>query len=328
MRGFGRVLGRLLVLLGLIGGAAWAFGPYEDTTLTAGFEPRKFGEGVQVYFESIESQYSDIVPGTEKRVIWAGQQETRTPISILYVHGFAASSEEIRPVPDQLAEALGANLVYTRLQGHGRGGDAMAEATVQGWMMDMAESLAAARAAGDRVVVLSTSTGGTLVVAAMTDPVMRDKVAGLIFVSPNFGINHPLAFVGTFPFARQIIAMIEGERRSYEPSSPEQAKYWTTDYPTSSLAVLSALIKAVNQIDMSTIPVPALFWLSPDDRIVRADLSEAVAARWGGPVTVVRVVMGPGDDPDAHVIAGAIKSPGQTQSAVAGMLDWIGTLEQ
>ena len=92
MRSFGKFLGRVLVLSALLGGVAWAFGPYEDTTLEASFEPRRFGEGVQVYFESIESRHRDIVPGTEKRVIWAGRQETRTPLSLLYVHGFAATS--------------------------------------------------------------------------------------------------------------------------------------------------------------------------------------------------------------------------------------------
>ena len=42
----------------------------------------------------------------------------------------------------------------------------MAEATASGWMQDMAEGLAAARAVGDKVMVISTSTGGTLAAAA------------------------------------------------------------------------------------------------------------------------------------------------------------------
>ncbi|MEP3332842.1 hypothetical protein [Sedimentitalea sp.] len=148
MRKLGKILGRIIA--GLVGIAAviWWLGPYEPVDLSAEFELRKFGEGVQVYFESIESRYPDITPGTEKRVVWAGQSETRTPISILYLHGFSATSEEIRPVPDRIAQELGANLVFTRLRGHGRGGEAMAGATVADWMYDLAEGLAAARAKG------------------------------------------------------------------------------------------------------------------------------------------------------------------------------------
>jgi len=131
MRRLIRVLFQIITVLSVAVIAFWLFGPREKVDLTADFDPRKFGEGVQVYFESVESGFDDITPGVEKRVIWQdGFKEQRTPVSILYVHGFSATSEEIRPVPDRLADALGANLVYTRLTGHGRGGDAMAEATV------------------------------------------------------------------------------------------------------------------------------------------------------------------------------------------------------
>lgn len=129
------MLFQIITVLSVAVIALWLFGPREKVDLTADFDPRKFGEGVQVYFESVESGFDDITPGVEKRVIWQdGFKEQRTPVSILYVHGFSATSEEIRPVPDRLADALGANLVYTRLTGHGRGGDAMAEATVNDWM--------------------------------------------------------------------------------------------------------------------------------------------------------------------------------------------------
>jgi len=72
MQRIGRILGRFIVLLAVIGAVMWLFGPYERVDLKADFEPRKFGEGVQVYFESVESGVPDVTPGTEKRVIWAG----------------------------------------------------------------------------------------------------------------------------------------------------------------------------------------------------------------------------------------------------------------
>ena len=136
MRKFGKLVARALLLLVIIAAGMWWFGPYEDSELSAEFDPRKFGEGVGVYFESIESRYDDITPGTEKRVIWAAETETRTPYSVVYLHGYSATSEEIRPVPDLVAKALGANLIYTRLRGHGRDGKALADASVAEWMYD------------------------------------------------------------------------------------------------------------------------------------------------------------------------------------------------
>ena len=138
MRRLGKWLGRGILAAVVVMAGMWAFGPYEPVDVHATFEPRRFGEGVQVYFESVEAGFDDITPGTQKRVIWAGAQETRTPVSILYVHGFSATSEEIRPVPDRIASELGANLIYTRLAGHGRPGAALAEVTVGDWMADIA----------------------------------------------------------------------------------------------------------------------------------------------------------------------------------------------
>ena len=325
MRAFGRFLGRLLAILALVAVAMWLFGPYEKIDLDASFEPRKFGEGVQVYFESVESQVAGITPGTEKRVIWQpGFKEQRTPVSVLYVHGFSATSQEIRPVPDRIADALGANLVYTRLQGHGLGGDELAAASPSVWMMDLAEGLAAARAVGEKVVVISTSTGGTLVAAAAAlDPDMSQKVAAMIFVSPNFGVNDPLAFLMTWPAARYWLPWAMGGERQSSSTDPDKIKYWTGTYPWSALPPMGALVKRVAGLNFATASVPALFWFSEDDRVVRPDITRRVAAEWGEPASVKTVTIGPGDDKSSHVIAGDIMSPGQTEPAVTGMLAWL-----
>lgn len=326
MRGFGKALGRILIVILIAGGALWMFGAREEVDLDASFEPRKFGEGVQVYFESIESRFKDITPGVEKRVIWAGQRETRTPVSLLYVHGFSATSEEIRPVPDRIAAALGANLVYTRLRGHGRGGDAMAQATASDWMRDMAEGLAAARAVGDKVIVLSTSTGGTLAAAAAVNPEMSKDVVAMIFVSPNFAINDRTSFLLTWPGARHFVPWVMGETRSFETDDPDQNMYWTLSYPWSAVLPMAALVKKVVALDFSQTTIPALFWISDQDQTVRPDVTRKVAARWGGPVVVETVTMGPNDDPGSHILAGRIMSPDQTEPAIVGMTDWLATL--
>ncbi len=324
MRRFGWILGRLLLALVVVGGLIYWFGPREEVNLHPSFDPRKFGEGVQVYFESTEAAYDDIVPGVEKRVIWQdGFKEQRTPYSVLYVHGFSASSEEIRPAPDRVADALGANLVYTRLQGHGRNGSAMGDATASGWMQDMAEGLAAARAVGDKVIVMSTSTGGTLAAAAALDPELSADVVGMVFVSPNFGVNTPAAFIPGLPWAREWLPILMGEERDVSGPDPEKNKYWSSVYPWEAVVPMTVLVETVYALDFSDALVPALFWFSDDDQVVRPDRTHKVAAAWGAPATVELVTMGPGDDPMSHVISGRLMSPGQTDPTVAGILDWL-----
>ncbi|WP_171128849.1 MULTISPECIES: carboxylesterase [unclassified Ruegeria] len=324
MRRAGWVIGRILLILLLVGVGVCLIAPREPVDLNPRFDARKFGEGVQVYFESVESGFDDIVPGVEKRVIWQeGFREQRTRYAVLYIHGFSASSEEIRPVPDLLADALGANLVYTRLQGHGREGAAMGEATAVGWMEDTAEALAAARAVGDEVIVLSTSTGGTLAAAAALDRELSQKVAAMIFVSPNFGVNTPGAWVPTLPLARTWLPLVMGDVRNPPGPDPERNLYWSTNYPWTAVVPMSVLVDAVYALDFAGAQNPALFWFSEDDQVVRPDRTHDVARAWGGFATANLVTMGPDDDPQSHVIAGRLMSPGQTEGAVAGMLAWL-----
>ena len=69
-----------------------------------------------------------------------------------------------------------------RLAGHGRSGAAMAEPLAGDWIEDMAEAMAIGRRLGDRVVVIATSTGGTLAAIAATDPVLSEGLAGVVLV--------------------------------------------------------------------------------------------------------------------------------------------------
>jgi hypothetical protein len=152
MRTFGKLAGRVLMALMVVGIAMWLFGPYEDVSFDAAYDESQLDGGVDAYLEAREAQVLNIRDNSEKRVIWAGAVEVKTPVAVVYMHGFSASSQEIRPVPDDVAAALGANLIYTRFQGHGRDNDAMSESTVKGWMADTVEALAIARRVGGKGV--------------------------------------------------------------------------------------------------------------------------------------------------------------------------------
>lgn len=309
----------VLILLVL---AVVLFGPREAVDLDVAFDAEPMQGGVQAYFESREAAYDDIVAGTQKRVIWAGAPDVKTPVSVVYIHGFSATSEEIRPVPDRLANALGANLVFTRLRGHGRGSAAMGEVSAADWMRDTLEALAAARAVGDKVIVVSTSTGGTLTAAAaMREDAMKD-VAGAIFVSPNFALNSPSAAILTWPAVRWWGPVVAGAQRSFEAANERHAQFWTNSYPTVALMPMAALVKAVDGLDLGRAKVPALFVISDQDKVVSPTKTRAVAEEWGGPSELLVLDMSQRDDRYHHVIVGDILSPGQTEAAVAALLAW------
>ena len=323
MRTFGKWLGRALMTLVLALGALWIFGPREPVMTSVRFNPDLLGENIDAYLASVEGGFGDITPGVEKRVHWARGTGERTPLSLVYIHGFSATSEEIRPVPDRVAEALGANLHYTRLEGHGRGGAPMGLATVEGWMGDVAEALAVGRAIGDEVVVIATSTGATLATVAATEPDLAEGVKGWILVSPNMGINNPAAPLLTMPAARHLLPPVFGRERSFEPQNEGHRRFWTTRYPTVAVMPMAALVAHARDLDLSGIDAPALVFLSDDDRVVVPAEGRALADRWGGGAEVEALTMGAGDDPSSHVIMGDLISPGQTEAAAARMAEWI-----
>ncbi|UWR21460.1 carboxylesterase [Sulfitobacter sp. S190] len=315
--------GRLMVLLVVAVLALWIFGPYEDAALTASFDDTVLEDGVDTYLAAREAAFDDITDGVQKQVIWAGAPEEKTPWSVVYLHGFSATAQEIRPVPDVVADALGANLVLTRLRGHGRSGDAMAEGSVAAWMEDTVEALAIAKRVGERVLVISTSTGGTLAAATAVDPTLSEGVAGHVLISPNFAVNNPMAPLLTFPAARYWLPIVAGERRSFEPLNDAQERYWSTEYPSVAVMPMAALVKAVNGLDLRAATAPALFIFADDDKVVSAEATQAAMAEWGGPVVAYKPALGESDDPSAHVLAGDIVSPGQTKPVTNEILRWV-----
>ncbi len=319
-----KLLTGLLVVL-VLAGIAWLVGPRTPVDTTIHIDEAAIAADPQAYVERAESQVPGIRDGLQKEIVWAyPASRAKTPLAIVYIHGFSASRGEIAPVPGKVAAALGANLFYTRLAGHGRSGAAMATATVNDWLNDMAEALAIGRAIGEKVVVIATSTGGGLATWAAARPELARNLAGLVLISPNLRLKDPKAFLLTQPWGGQIAEMVVGKERGFEPQNDLHAKYWTYRYPTKALLPMGALVKLASQTPMHKISVPALFIYSPDDQVVDESETAAAARRWGAPVETVEVL--DADDPYDHVIAGDAISPNKTDELTARMIDWIGKL--
>ncbi len=305
-------------------------GPSEPVALSAPAPDLPPLAELEGWLAAREAAVPDLRADAAKQIVWAGAPGRRTDWAVVYLHGFSASRAEIRPVPDNVADALGANLYFARLSGHGRDGAAMAEASVADWAADTAEALAIGRALGDRVLVIGTSTGGTLAAAVAHDPAMSAAVAGVVLVSPNFRVAGWPGRLIEWPGVRIWGPMLAGPERGFEPRSPDHARYWTTRYPTAALAPLGALTRAVRALQAETARVPALFVVSERDRIIDGDAALRQAARWGRDSGVsadlMSVTVQPGDDSAGHVLAGDILSPGGTGPLVTRIVGWAAGL--
>ena len=305
----------------------FVFGPREPVRLSAGHNKIMIGDDIDAYLAMREGQFDDIIDGVEKRVIWADEANVKTPLSIIYLHGFTASSKEIRPVPDRVATALGANLYFTRFTGHGRQPTALANATVGHWMDDVGEAIEIGKQIGETVIIMATSTGGTLAAAAALDKAAMENIGGIIFVSPNFAINSRAANLLTWPFARQWVPLVIGKEQQGNPRNDLHARYWMMTYPTTALMPMAAIVAAVDRESYDDVEVPALFYYSRQDQVVAPEKTAAFARSWGGESNSIIASLTADDDRFSHIIAGDIVSPNQTESAVEQMIAWITGLQ-
>jgi alpha-beta hydrolase superfamily lysophospholipase len=322
MRKIGRFLVRAILFLGVAGVVFWYLAPREMVERGAVEMPDLADP--DGWLAAREGAFDDITPGTEARIVWAGAQGVPTDVVVLYLHGFSATSEEIRPVPDRVAEALGANLIFARLPGHGRGAAAMAEPRAGDWIDDVDTMLRLARGIGNRVVVIGTSTGATLASWAATDAEMATDVAAMVMISPNYVLANPAGVLLEWPLSRVWVPWIVGPERRFEPSNEQHGIFWTTTYPTVATVTLGTLLRETRARDYSGVTIPALFLFSDTDQVISAQAARDFAAGWGGEATIQPVaVPEEGADPNHHVIAGDILSPALTDRVAEDITAWL-----
>ena len=321
----GSLLAPAVLFLGT-GGLLTTFGPREPVDLTARLEAVP-DTNLDDWIAEREAEFTDLRDGAQKEIIWIDPvSKDRTKFAVVYIHGFSASKQEIRPVPDKLAAGLKANLYFTRLSGHGRDSSAMAEPSVGDWVHDLDEAIKIGRRIGEQIILVSTSTGSSLVALGLTQEDLAENVEAVVFVSPNFKLVAKRAYLLTWPFARQVVPLVIGSERGFEPLNDAHARHWTDRYPTVATMPMAALVEAASNVPFEQINVPAFFTYSPKDQVVDPVVTRAAADRWGGPVQILEVRLQPNDDPSSHIIAGDIASPSQTEPLADALIRWAKSL--
>ncbi len=280
------------------------------------------GDDPAAFLAAEEAAVRGLRPGDGKEIVWAdAESRERTPLALVYVHGFSADRHEIDPVPQRVAEALGINLFFTRLTGHGRDGAAMAEATAGAWLQDIEEALTVGTVIGERVIVLGTSTGGTLALWAAAQERWQEHLRALVLISPNLKVRDRNARLLLWPWGGVAARFVLGRERCFEPINTGQARHWTTCYPTEALLPMMALVERARTLDLRDATTPALVLYSPKDDVVDPLATERAFGRYGAHVER-RVVTG-GEDPSNHVLAGDLLSPGSTDAVVDMILGFL-----
>lgn len=193
------------------------------------------------YVAMNEAQHK-IKPDNEARIIWHDSTKQKTEYAIVYLHGFSASQIEGDPVHRRFAKDFGCNLYLSRLADHGVDTtETLLLFTADRLWASAKQALAIGKQLGDKVILISTSTGGTL--ALMLAAYYPNDVYGLINMSPNIAINDPAAFLLNDPWGLQIARLVLGGKYRITGASEEHAKFWNKKYRLESVVQLEELIE-------------------------------------------------------------------------------------
>jgi esterase/lipase len=258
--------------------------------------------------ESRVAETETLIQGTEKRVRWYhGDANSRTRFSIVYLHGFSATRQEIAPVGEWVADELQANLFETRLTGHGRERHALIGVRAEDWLEDAAEALAIGALIGEQTILIGTSTGATLALAMASHPAF-EGVGFVVLMSPNFAPRDSNAEFLTWPGGPQLAYLVAGSTRSWTAENEQQARYWSTAYPMDAAIEMMRLVKYVRGELPLNLKQPLLVIWSPRDRVVdTAWIVRAVGQIESPNKQLVEVEVS--GDPSNHVLAGDIMAP-------------------
>lgn len=209
-------------------------------------------------------------PRCRSRLRWHNVPGEVTELSIVYLHGFSASPEDLHPTLDMVAESLQANLLQVRLRGHGLANDGLSKAKASQWLEDVALARKIATHIGKRTLLVGMSTGGSLAILSAMQS--SDDLVGLALLSPNFGVRNQAARILTWPWGREIASLVTGSSRNrWVAESAIRAALWTTDYDLAVAAEMQAVVDAVRVLPLEELRLPALVVHSNDDQVVRIE---------------------------------------------------------
>ena len=197
-----------------------------------------------------EANTPNVKRNNEARIIWADSLQ-KTPYSLVYLHGFSASQYEGNPVHEDFAKRYGCNLYLSRLAGHGTEDEQnFIDLTPKDLIESAKHAIQIGQLLGEKVIVMSCSTGGTLsTYLAANNP---DLIDAQILYSPNFEIYDKNSKFLTYPWGLQLARRVQGSNYRTIGFTGELANYWTNTYRIEGLVALQALIEETMKEEVFT----------------------------------------------------------------------------
>lgn len=231
-----------LILIITVVAVVYFFGPQVEKPNLNKTLPVVSSDLVQLekWINSKEEAIANIKPENDAQIIWFDSIPSKTEYSIVYLHGWSASRMEGNPLHIETAKRYGCNLFLPRLAGHGLNeAEPMLNLTADEVLDSAKEAIAVAKQLGNKVIIMATSTGGTLALhlaGGDTD------IAGILLYSPNIEIYDKNAKLLAGPWGVNLAKAVKKSDYHEFEASEEKKKYWTSKYRVEALTHLQALV--------------------------------------------------------------------------------------
>ncbi len=266
---------------------------------------------LEAYVASNEAKHK-VKPDNEARIVWANDStKAKTPYVIVYLHGFSASQEEGNPVHRNIAKQFGCNMYLARLSEHGIDTtDALINMTATSLWESAKEAYAIGKQLGDKVILMGTSTGGTVALELASN---FEDVAGLVLYSPNIAINNPSAFLTNNPWGLQIARMVMGGKENVLKNRTDTyKKYWNHQYRLEAVVELQELLETTmipSHFNKIKCPLLTLYYFKDEknqDPVVKVSAMKEMFEAVATPTNLKRML--PIPEAGNHVLASPIQS--------------------
>lgn len=250
-------------------------------------------------------------PDNEARIVWANDStRAQTEYAVVYLHGFSASQEEGDPVHQNFARKFGCNLYLSRLAEHGLDtAEQLLNLTADNLWESAKQAFVIGKRLGKKVILLSTSTGGTLALKLAAE---FPEIHSLILLSPNIEINDPNAWLLNNHWGLQIARAVQGKYNVPKDTTAIYKQYWNSPYRMEAAVQLEELLeKTMKKSTFERVkqPVLLLYYFKDEDNqdpVVKVSAMKRMFTQLGTPENKKQAVAIPqaGD----HVIGSYIKS--------------------
>ena len=258
-----------------------------------------------------ESYTTHLKSDNQARIVWVDSaKKEKTAVALVYLHGFTASQEEGNPVHRKFAEKFGCNIYLARLNYHGRSGENQLQfMTPEGLYEDAKMAIAIGKTIGDEVIVMSTSTGGTLAIYYASN---HHDLKAIINYSPNIRIKQKASYLLDKPWGFQLARFSYGGKYKIDECDDYDEKYWNCKTRLEAIIELQALVdNTMTKPTFEKVTTPSFTGYYYKDKKDQDPTVSAKAIEWmnenlGTSGNLKRLVAFP--DAETHVIANKIKS--------------------